>query len=170
MIQSTETLCLNVPLGEVNLKNWLYNMTDMGYQSFSRGHWAMGAFKHDDGTPGFICVEKVANTLQVQHYKEEYADAKTIRLHSSRSRGYFFWVFPTAFSVTWEVSVEYLSDTSSLFKCHIEASFPNKVHEVLARLSLVSKLMQSHNKEETRHYVADIENCYENQKLPFQPR
>ena len=157
MIESTETITLRLPANKVNLKNWLYESSDKDYQSFSKGHRAMGAFKYDDGVPGLVNVEQVGGMFCIQHYREEYADATRIRLHSNGTKAYVFRIFPLTISAVWEMRVEPLSETASQFTCHIEVGFPNRVMEGLAHIGFGSLSLRSHNKEETKNFVADIE-------------
>ncbi len=157
MMESTETKTLHLPADEVNLKKWLYECSDKDYQSFSRGHRAMGAFKYDDGVPGLVNVEQVGGMFCIQHYREEYADATRTRLYSNKTKAYVFRIFPVTISACWEMRVQPLSKTESQFTCHIEVGFPNRVLERLARIGLGSLSLRSHNKEETKNFAADIE-------------
>lgn len=58
---------INVPIDSIDVYKWLRELTDIEYQSFSKGHKAMGHLNEGE-FGGMINVEIVGGLLLVQHY------------------------------------------------------------------------------------------------------
>lgn len=76
LVHSEATATIDVPIGRVNIADWLLNLPDAEYQRCAPpDHLAAGSTTTDDGRPMSINVEIVGGTLVVQHYVAEVAEA-----------------------------------------------------------------------------------------------
>jgi hypothetical protein len=72
LVTSEEVATIGVPIGEVDIAAWLFNLPDAEYQRCAPpDHIAGASTTTDDGRPMSINVEQVGGTLVVQHYVGE---------------------------------------------------------------------------------------------------
>lgn len=59
---------INLPAEKIDLYEWLINITEQDYKSFSKAHIAVGLTKIDN-IESMINVESIGGNLLVQHYQ-----------------------------------------------------------------------------------------------------
>ena len=80
---STVHATINAPLGQVDLADWLANLSDEEYQRCAPGeHKACAHGVTDDGRPETLNVEMIGTTLTIQHAVHEVFTPHHLRLVS----------------------------------------------------------------------------------------
>lgn len=81
--QSAYSYEVDVPLAQVDIADWLFNLPEAEYQRCcAPDHIAVGMTTIDDGTRMSINVEMIGTTLMVQHYVAEEASPTYVRMNS----------------------------------------------------------------------------------------
>jgi hypothetical protein len=164
LAESTATTLINAPVEAINLADWLFTLKDDEYQACSSAHIAGGASFSSKGKRMSINVEKVGESLLVQHYVEEISNKDHCRVNSHSDS-----LSPsgnTKLGVTWELKVKGISSSSCEFSNHVIVSLTTEFAAMLAKANItdldpVKTRMQNnlelHNREETPLFAKDIE-------------
>lgn len=99
-----------VPIEKVDIADWLFNLPEAEYlRCCDPDHIACGSTTTDDGVKMSINVERIGQTLMVQHYVAETATPTLCRMVSTSDA--FTPNGPTRVQVIWELSVKKIDDT-----------------------------------------------------------
>ena len=107
--ESSCTAIINAPIDFVDIPTWLFHLPDAEYQRCSPAHIAAASTTTDDGRRMSINVEKIGETLMIQHYVSEITEPHLCRMAS----------FSDAISangrtkvhVLWELSIKPIGST-----------------------------------------------------------
>ncbi len=154
-MDSSVTVDVNLPAEKIDLKKWLYEMTDSDYRSYSPAHLAMGISSLPDGR--FICinVEKIGSNILLHHYIPEAPDKHRMRMVSGQSKA-FSGSRVFIISVTWELTISSSSPSSSRLTNHVTVATDNKIVAWIGK-RMGSKASHNHNLEESALFAGDIE-------------
>lgn len=147
---------IQVPVEAVDLYQWLTNVSDREYQTFSKAHRAMGLFK-DGQDEGIINVEDFGGNLLIQHYKILKKSPDELHMYSERSDVYLTHLIHSHVGADWKMSVRHLSDNTCTFLCEVGTILPSKLLELAATISFSSYFLQEHVEEEGQNFADDIE-------------
>lgn len=150
----TAEATINAPAEQIDLKGWLYNLSDEEYQVCARGHRGAGTFT-ENGVRGTINVENVGGTLMIQHYHQVSADTAKVEMLSKRSRAYILHLIPVHIEVRWTMTATPKTADTTTFSCTVEALMPG-VLRLLASTIFVPYFLRKHVHEETPLFAADI--------------
>ena len=146
---------INVPVDSIDVYKWLRELTDIEYQSFSKGHQAMGHLNEGE-FGGMINVEIVGGILLVQHYSIKDKSKSHINSYSDQSRAYLMGIIPIKFEVSWSLSVLAVSNQKSKFVCEIGVLIPSKILSFISS-PVISFSLKRHLMEEGALFAKDIE-------------
>lgn len=150
----TAETTIAAPSDQIDLENWLYNLSDEEYQACARGHRGAGTFT-ENGVRGTINIENVGGTLMIQHYHQVSADAAKVDMLSKRSRAYIFHIIPVHIGVRWTMTATPKTADTTTFSCTVEAQMPS-VLRLLAATIFVPYFLRKHVHEEAPLFAADI--------------
>jgi hypothetical protein len=161
--KSSVTHPMNVPVEQVDIADWLFNLSDAEYQRMAPTHIAAAISRTDDGRPMSINVETIGSSLVVQHYVIEVREPHLCRLVSTSDT--FMAGGRTKVQVIWELSAHRIDDRSSKYTNSIHAAATD---EFLAFLEKTGTSLESarkarqqgsdaHNHVETPNYARSIE-------------
>jgi hypothetical protein len=153
-MEFTQHTVINAPADQVNLKDWLFTLSDSEYQAAAKGHKAAGTFT-TDGVRGMVNVESIGNVLVVQHYLAVKADSNHMEMVSKRSLVYLLHLIPTHVWVRWTMTAAALTKDTTTFSCTVETQLPPLVR-LAATLSAFGYFLRKHVDEETVSFAADI--------------
>ena len=145
-----------VPAEAVDLYQWLTQVSDREYQTFSTAHRAMGFFR-DGQQEGLINVEDIGGNLLIQHYTIVKKSPNELYMHSERSDIYLSHLIHSHIGVDWKMSVRAASDSTCTFTCEVGTILPNKLFELAATIGFTGHFLQQHVDEEGRNFAHDIE-------------
>lgn len=164
-VDTTSTAFILAPLEKINLTDWLFTLTDAEYQACSTAHIAAGSSLTQNGKQMSLNVERIGDSLLVQHYIEDISEKDHCRVNSiSDSLSNGRW---TKIGVTWELSLQKHSDQVCQFHNRIivwptdellegfKAAGLTNLEPVKARMIENTK---AHNEQETPLFAKDIEN------------
>ena len=146
---------INVPVDSIDVYKWLRELTDIEYQSFSKGHQAMGHLNEGE-FGGMINVEIVGGLLLVQHYSIKDKSKSHVYSYSDQSRAYLMGIIPIKFEVSWSLSVLAVSNQKSKFVCEIGVLIPSKILNFMLS-PVISFSLKRHLMEEGALFAKDIE-------------
>ena len=147
---------INVPVEQINLYEWLINITENDYKSFSKAHRAIGITKIDN-VESMINVESIGGNLLVQHYKIQQKQKHLLVLYSQKSEAYLFHSVKVYVSVEWKMTVKQKDERSSFFICEIGVIYPNKLLKIASSLVAGSYFLRNHINEEGPLFAKNIE-------------
>lgn len=147
---------INLPVEQIDLHDWLINITENDYKSFSKAHRAFGLTKID-GVEGMINVESIGGNLLVQHYKIQERQNHLLTLYSQKSDAYLFHLVKVAVGVEWKMSVKKKDGASSVFSCEIGVAYPNKLLKIASFLVAGRYFLRKHINEERPLFAKSIE-------------
>ena len=153
-ISHTAHVALNEPSDQIDLENWLFELSDSDYQACAKGHRGAGVFSDDQGR-GMVNVESIGGNLIVQHYRCVRADRSSVELYSAASRVYLFHLAPITAGVRWTLDVKPRAAGGSELACTVQVELP-PVLSVLARLTFLGHFLGNHVEEEALGFAADI--------------
>lgn len=163
-MESTATAHIDAELGSIDIADWLFTLTDGEYQRCAPGeHIAAGATTTDDGTPMSINVERVGDSLLVQHYIGEVVSRHHCRLVSDSDS--FTAVGRTKLGVVWELTVAADGTNGCVFTNRVLVSSTDDYVSFLAEhgitveqaIAVGQPALESHNHLETPLYAKSIE-------------
>ena len=146
---------INVPVDSIDVYKWLRALTDIEYQSFSKGHKAMGHLNEGE-FGGMINVEIVGGLLLVQHYSIKDKSKSHVYSYSDQSRAYLMGIIPIKVEVSWSLSVLAVSNQKSKFVCEVGVLIPSKILSFISS-PVISFSLKRHLKEEGALFAKDIE-------------
>ena len=161
--QSTTVATILAPVSAIDLADWVFTLTDQEYQACSKNHIACASTFTPEGKRMSINVEQVGNLL-VQHYVEDVAEPRTVRLVSlSESIGPEIGS-KVKINVIWSFSVEAVDERTTRFTNTVEVrSAPGYLEALASRGVPVDKAaagaqqaLKAHNEEETPLFAEDI--------------
>ena len=160
---STVTATMNVPIGKVNIADWLLTLPDREYQRCSSAHIAAGNTVTDDGRPMSINVETIGDALMVQHYVAEVHEPTLCRMVSISDT--ITAAGRTKAQVVWELSAKAIDEETTEYSNHIHATALDetlaffKEHGVTFEKAAAARQLASdtHNREETPNFAKSIE-------------
>ena len=155
-----ETLTYNttvqLPVEKINLYEWITTVSDKEYQSFSKGHKAMGLFK-DKNTEGIVNIESIGGNLLINHYNILTKDSDHVVMQSEKSDAYLSHIIHFHVWVEWKMKVVFKNNNSSTFTCEVSTDYSNKFLAVAAKLSVANYFLQKHINEEGENFARSIE-------------
>ena len=149
---------INAPIDSIDMYKWLRELTDIEYQSFSKGHQAMGHLNEGE-FGGMINVEIVGGLLLVQHYSIKDKSKSHVNSYSDQSRAYLMGIIPIKVEVSWSLSVVGISNQKSKFVCEVGVLIPSKILSFISS-PVLSYSLKRHLKEEGALFAKDIENKF----------
>ena len=149
---------INVPVDSIDMYKWLRELTDIEYQSFSKGHQAMGHL-NEGKFGGMINVEIVGGLLLVQHYSIKDKSKSHVNSYSDKSRGYLMGIIPIKVEVRWSLRVLATSENKSTFICEVGVLIPSRILSFISG-PVLSYSLKRHLKEEGALFALDIENKF----------
>ncbi|MFT3793337.1 hypothetical protein [Flavobacterium sp.] len=164
LAESTAKALIHAPIGHINLTEWLFTLKSDEYRSCSKSHLAAGSSFTPDGKRMSLNVEKVADTLLIQHYVEDISEKQLCRVQSVSDS--FSAMGNTTLGVVWEVSVKAVSDRSCELSNRVVILQTEQFAQMLVAVNatdLASVKMRMgrnvalHNAEETPLFAKDIE-------------
>ncbi|MGC4020946.1 MAG: hypothetical protein QM734_02915 [Cyclobacteriaceae bacterium] len=159
-IRYVQKFSINLPVEKIDLYQWLTEMEDTDYGSYSNAHVAMGSY-FDDDVFNTVNVENIGNETLVQHYQMKYHAPDHVQLYSDKTIAYVMRWFPAVVSVPWEMQVRATSANTSELICLIGADFPSGFLKFAAKMNEFNGFfLKRHLKEEGKAFAADIENKF----------
>ncbi len=149
---------INIPADNIDMYKWLRELTDIEYQSFSKGHQAMGHLNEGE-FGGMINVEIVGGLLLVQHYSIKDKSKSHVNSYSSQTKAYLMGFIPIRIEVSWSLRVLDISNQKSKFICEVGVLIPSKILSFISN-PILSFFLNRHIKEEGILFVKDIENKF----------
>ena len=150
---------INVPVDSIDVYKWLRELTDIEYQSFSKGHQAMGHLNEGE-FGGMINVEIVGGFLLVQHYSIKDKSKSHVNSYSDQSRAYLMGIIPIKVEVSWSLSVLAVSNQKSKFVCEVGVLIPSKILSFISS-PVISFSLKRHLMEEGALFAKDIEKKFQ---------
>lgn len=150
----THTVPLPIPMGVVDLPEWIFGMTDEEYRACAMGHHAMGVIGGAKRL-GLINVEEIAGTLIVQHYRTEAAKPEHIHFVSEASEGFLVHLVPFNMNVWWDMTIVPAFESTSELHCSIGFDAPRWVTAAGAVVGN-NHFVRKHLIEETKNFAKDI--------------
>ena len=148
------TVPLPIPIGVVDLSEWIFGMTDEEYRACAKGHYAMGVVGGAKRL-GLINVEEIAGTLIVQHYRTEAATPEHIHFVSEASEGFLVHLVPFNMHVWWDMTIVPAFEGTSELHCSIGFEVPRWVTAAGAVVGN-NHFVRKHLIEETKNFGKDI--------------
>ncbi len=144
---------------EIDLEQWLYNMSDQEYQETAPQHRALGVY-YDNGVRGMVNVEVLGHALMIQHYSEVTSRPDYLELVSPRSHTYLMHVLSIRVGVRWKMQITPTDDGKSRFACTVRTEMSPFLN-LLAAATGVSWAIRRHTRIETHGFAANLQS-----KLP----
>jgi hypothetical protein len=161
-VQSSSKSVIHAPFDQVDIPEWLFNLSDFEYQRCSVSHIACGSSRTVDGKRMSLNVEDVGG-LVVQHYVEEIAEKSHCRLISTSD--VFVQGNRTTVAVVWELVARPLSEDACEFEnvvlVHTTDDYESFIESHGITYEQGKAMLQSavgpHNAEETPLFAKSIE-------------
>lgn len=152
-----ESFPVNLPAERIDLYQWIVEMTNSDYRSYSLAHVAMDSH-FDDGVLFMINVENIGTDLVVQHYEVKHHAAHHVQLYSAKSDAYIMRWIPAVVGVPWEMQIRPISKETCELICLVGADYPNPFLQVAAFLNGLGGLfLKKHLSKEGKAFAKDIE-------------
>lgn len=156
-MRMTKKFKMQIAADNVDLYKWVTEMTPAEYESFSKGHKAMGSY-FEDGKFHMVNVENMGNEMIVQHYQLKEHTKDHLRFYSDKTKAYIMRWFPAVVGVPWELTVTPIDKHSCEFTCTIGADFPSRVLAIAAWINGCGGFfMRKHLADEGWKFAKDIE-------------
>lgn len=155
---------INAPAEKIHLTEWLFTLSDEGYNQCSSANIGAGSSYNPEGKRQSLNVEKIADNLLVQHYVETIAAKNHCKVTSLSDS--FSPLGATTLQIIWEIKVEPLMAGSCLFTNRVMVLPTQVFTDALTKagitdISVVKPTMEvnvkQHNHEETPLFAKDIE-------------
>jgi len=153
-VKTSSEITIDHAATNVDLSDWLQNLSDRDYQGCSGSHRAAGVFR-ENGTFGSINVEVIGGHLLVQHYLAVRADPDHVVMHSTETRVYLLHLIPVTIEVIWTLQVEPRGTDSAVFRCTVETRM-TPVLTFVATLAALPYFLRRHVTEETPLFASDL--------------
>lgn len=151
---------LPLPITDIDLPAWFFEMSGPTYLRASSAHLGMGSFVDPRGRRGAISIEEIAGVLMVHHYYAVAAEPHRLKLVSPQTRGWFARLIPIRFSTAAEIVLRPCSPVSAELVFRIEVTAERRLFALLLALPLVRAWITAHNREETAAFARDIADHY----------
>lgn len=125
-MEFTQHTVINAPVDQVDLKEWLFTLSDSEYQATAKGNKAAGTFT-TDGVRGMVNVESIGNVIVVQHYLAVRADSTHMEMLSERSLVYLLHLIPTPVWVRWTMTAVAKTEDTTTLSCTVQTRMPPPV-------------------------------------------
>lgn len=156
-VRFAESFKINLRAEQIDLYNWITEMNNLEYISFSPAHQAMGSY-FKDGLFFMTNVENIGTDMVVQHYELQYFSPGHIQLYSDASRAYIMRWFPVTVGVPWEMQIRAISSTTCELVCLVGADYPTLALKAAAWLNgLAGLFLSKHLRREGRAFAKNIE-------------
>ncbi|WP_080435042.1 hypothetical protein [Burkholderia ubonensis] len=161
--QSAYSAEIDVPLADIDIADWLFNLPDAEYQRCCPpDHIAAGATTTDDGRRMSINVEQIGTGLVVQHYVADVATPAYCKMNSISD--VFTTTGRTKVNVVWELIAEAIDDKRTRYTnkvtSHPTDIFMNFLAEHNLSFDEAAAARQAasgdHNRRETPLFAASI--------------
>ena len=161
--QSAYSHEIDVPLAQVDIADWLFNLPEAEYQRCSvPDHIAAGVTTTDDGRRMSINVEMIGTTLMIQHYVADEATPTYVRMNSISDA--FSPNGRTQVNVLWELIAEDAGNGRTLYTNRVTArptdAFMAFIEEHGIAFADAAAARQAagsdHNRRETPHFAESI--------------
>jgi len=156
MEKFTNTGVINLPAGKIDLYEWLINISENDYKSFSKAHLAVGITKIDN-VESMINIESIGGNLLVQHYKIQQKQKHLLVLLSQKTDAYLFHLVKVHVEVEWKMIIKQKDDRSSFFICEIGVQYPNKLLKAASVFVAGNYFLRKHIDEEGPLFAKNIE-------------
>lgn len=165
-MRMTKKFKMQIAAGNVNLYKWVTEMTPAEYESFSKGHKAMGSY-FEDGEFYMVNVENMGNEMIVQHYQLKEHTEDHLRFYSDRTEAYICRWIPAIVGVPWEMKITPIDNHSCELSCTIGADFPSRLLAFAAWINGIGGFfMRKHLADEGEKFAKDIEKKFNNDRKP----
>jgi len=170
--QSAYSHEIDVPLAEVDIADWLFNLPEAEYQRCCvPDHIAVGTTTTDGGQRMSINVEMIGTTLMIQHYVAEEATPTYVRMNSISDA--FSSNGRTQVNVIWELIAEEAGNGRTRYTNRVTArptdafmTFIDKHGIAYADAAAARQAAGSdHNRRETPLFAESIARRAKEQKL-----
>ena len=153
---------IHLPAEQIDLYQWVVEMTDADYTTYSPAHLAMDShFK--DGVLFMTNVENIGTDTIVQHYELKYHSAGHVQFYSAKSVARIMRWFPVTVGVPWEMQIRPVSQGTCELVCLVGADYPNLFLKVAAWLSgLGGTFLSRHLKKEGKAFAKHIQGKFGN--------
>lgn len=156
-MRMTKKFKLQIAADKVDLYKWVTEMTPGEYESFSKGHKAMGSY-FEEGEFYMVNVENMGNEMIVQHYQLKEHAEDHLRFYSDRTEAYIMRWIPAIVGVPWEMKITPIDRNSCEFSCTIGADFPSRFLAMAAWINgLGGFFMRQHLAGEGVKFAENIE-------------
>jgi hypothetical protein len=156
-VRYVESFPINLPAKQVDLYQWIVEMTEPDYLSYSPAHVAMNSYFKDElffmGN-----VENIGTDMVVQHYQLKYYSAGHIQLYSAKSEAFIMRWVNVFVGVPWEMQIRAVSVNSCELVCLVGADYPNLFIKLAAWFNgLGGTFLRKHLTKEGKAFAKDIE-------------
>ena len=163
LVNSSFSATIQAPIEQVDIPTWCFGLSEAEYQACSPAHVSAGLTSAPDGRRMSINVEVIGGSPMVQHYVEEVAEPRHLRLVSNSD------VFtPTGrikVGVIWDLSVKKIDANTCQFTNQVHSSFTPELLDSLAKQGIPRDVFQTarkpvseaHNRQETPLFAKSIE-------------
>lgn len=162
LVQSSSKSVIHAPFNQVDIPEWLFNLSDLEYQKCSVSHIACGSSRTADGKRMSLNVEDVGG-LVVEHYVEDIAEKSHCRVVSTSDL--FAQGNRTTANVVWEMIARPLHEDACEFEnlvlVHTTDDYENFIETSGISYEQAKAMLQAavelHNAEETPLFAKSIE-------------
>lgn len=162
MSDSRFSQIVEVPIEQIDIADWLFNLPDAEYQRCSPDHIAAGATWADDGRRMSINVETIGGSLVVQHYVGEVVGPHYCKMVSTSD--VLTSLGRTTVQVIWELEAKAVDRSRSEYSNHVRAFATDEFLEYCAKHKInfadAAKARQEasaqHNQGETPLFAESI--------------
>ncbi|MGN8071001.1 hypothetical protein [Mucilaginibacter sp. 22184] len=161
-VRYTASFPIDLPAERIDLYQWVTEMTEQDYASYSKAHQAMGShFK--DGVFYTVNVENIGNETIIQHYELKYHTPSHVQFYSERSKAYIWRWLPAVVGVPWEMQIRPISANTSAIVCLIGVDFPNAWLRIGSWFNgLNGYFLRKHLRKEGFAFAKDITSKFSN--------
>ena len=156
-VRFTQSFPVNLPMEKIDLHQWITQMNDLDYRSYSTAHKAVGSYIRDEKF--FMTnVENIGLDTIIQNYELKASASNHIRLYSAKSRAFIMRWFPVTVGVPWEIYIQPISSTSSRLICMIGVDYPGTLLKFAAWINgLGGFFLRKHLRIEGKAFALDVE-------------
>jgi len=163
IVESSHEAIIEAPIDQIDVSEWLFNLSDAEYQRCAIGHIAAGRGVSADGKPMSLNVEQVSDFLMVQHYVGEVVEKHHCRLVSTSDL--FVSAGRTTMTVVWEMTVSERDDGACTFTNRFLCRTTDDMEAFLVKGGVPLDVLRghaqgpaiAHNAEETPNFAKSIE-------------
>lgn len=148
---------INLPADQIDLYQWVVEMTDANYTHYSPAHLAMDS--HFESNTLFMTnVENIGTDTIVQHYELYYHAPNHVQFYSPRSTALIMRWLPVTVGVPWEMQVRPVTPATSELICLVGADYPNALLQAAAWFNgLGGTFLRKHLQKEGKAFAQHLE-------------